>query len=56
MEKLKISFKGETINLCKPTKKFAGGDIWYKWVNNPTMNKHLDKKYRRVKNTKKKNK
>ena len=54
MEKLIISIKGETINLCQPTKKFAGGDIWYKWLNDPAMNKHLDKKYRSYKNTKEK--
>jgi hypothetical protein len=54
MEKLKISIKGETINLCQPTKKFAGGYIWYKWLNDPFMNNHLDKKYRNHKNTKKK--
>ena len=54
MEKLKIAMKGETINLCEPTKKFAGGDIWYKWLNDPAMNKHLNKKYRKHKNTKKK--
>jgi len=54
MQKLKIIVKGETINLCEPTKKFAGGDIWYKWLNDPEMNKHLDKKYRRRDNTKKK--
>lgn len=53
MEKLIISIKGETINLCQPTKKFAGGDIWYKWLNDPFMNNHLDKKYRNHKNTKK---
>ena len=54
MDKLKIVVKGETMNLCKPTKKFAGGDIWYKWLNDLAMIKHLDKKYRRRKNTKKK--
>ena len=30
MHKLKVIIKGETINLCQPTKKFAVGDIWYK--------------------------
>lgn len=54
MDKLKIAIKGETINLCTPTKKFAGGDIWYKWLNDREMNKHLDKKYRTYKNTKEK--
>ena len=54
MNKLKIVIKGETINLCRPTKEFAGGDIWYKWLNNPVINKQLEKKYRNSKNTKKK--
>ncbi len=54
MQKLEIIINGETINLCKPTKKFAAGDIWYKWLNDPLMNQHLDKKYRKGKNTKKK--
>ena len=54
MDKLKIAIMGETINLCTPTKKFAGGDIWYKWLNDRAMNKHLDKKYRTYKNTKEK--
>jgi|TARA_B110000503_G_scaffold140819_1_gene232710 hypothetical protein len=54
MQKLKIIVEGETINLCQPTKEFAGGDIWYKWINNPVINKQLLKKYRKFKNTKKK--
>ena len=54
MQKLKIILKGEVINLCEPTKKFAGGDIWYKWLNNPEINKNLEKEYRKYKNTKKK--
>ena len=54
MQKLKIVVKGETINLCEPTKKFAGGDIWYNWLNDPEINKNLEKKYRKYKNTKKK--
>lgn len=54
MRKLKIIVKGETINLCQPTKKFAEGDIWYKWLNDPAINKNLDKKYRKHKNTNKK--
>tara|TARA_B100000989_G_C19532664_1_gene470992 strand:+ start:4551 stop:5297 length:747 start_codon:yes stop_codon:yes gene_type:complete len=54
MQRLKIIIKGETINLCQPTKKFAGGDIWYDWLNNPAMNLHLEKKYRKSKNTKEK--
>ncbi len=54
MEKLKIVLSGETINLCEPTLKFAGGNVWFKWINNPEMNRHLNKKYRKKKNTKKK--
>ena len=54
MQKLKIVIKGEIINFCEPTKKFAGGDTWYKWLNDPYINKNLDNKYRRTKNTKKK--
>lgn len=54
MKKLKIFAKGETINLCQPTKEFAGGDIWYKWLNNPVINKQLERKYRNSKNTRKK--
>lgn len=54
MTLLKIEVKGENINFCKPTKKFAGGNIWYKWLNDPAMNRHLDKKYLGGKNTKKK--
>lgn len=54
MQKLKIIVEGETINLCQPTKEFADGDIWYKWLNNPAVNKQLEKKYRKFKNTKKK--
>lgn len=53
MQKLKIIVKGETINLCEPTKKFAGGDIWYKWINDTAINKHLSKEYRGQKNTRK---
>ena len=54
MQTLKIILKGETINLCEPTIKFAGGDIWYKWINDPTMNRHINKKFRKNKNTRKK--
>ncbi|MDB4192570.1 hypothetical protein N9599_00130 [Candidatus Pelagibacter sp.] len=54
MHKLKVIIKGETINLCQPTKIFAVGDIWYKWLNNPSMNRHLEKKYRSFRNTKEK--
>lgn len=54
MQKLKIIAEGDTINLCQPTKEFADGDIWYKWLNNPAINKQLEKKYRKFKNTKKK--
>ena len=54
MHKLKIISKGEIINLCQPTMKFAGGDTWYKWLNDPFINKNLDNKYRKIKNTKKK--
>ena len=54
MHKLKIIIKGETINLCQPTKKFAGGEIWYNWLNDPFINNNIDNKYRKIKNTKKK--
>ena len=54
MNKLKIVIKGETINLCRPTKEFAGGDTWYKWLNDPYINRNLDGKYKKIKNTKKK--
>ncbi len=54
MHKLKVIIKGETINLCQPTKKFAGGDIWYNWLNDPAITNNLDKKYSKFKNTKKK--
>ena len=53
MNKLKIVIKGETINLCRPTKEFAGGDTWYKWLNDPYINRNLDGKYKKIKNTKK---
>jgi hypothetical protein len=55
MQKLKIISKGEIINLCQPTKKFAGGDTWYKWLNDPFINNNLDKKYRKIKIQKKTN-
>lgn len=54
MQKLKVLLKGQTINLCKPTSQFAGGDIWYKWLNNPTIIRNLEDTYKRSRNTKKK--
>ena len=52
-EETKNCSKGETINLCEPTKEFAGGDVWYKWLNNPSI-MAFRKKYRKSKNTKEK--
>tara|TARA_B110000503_G_scaffold140821_1_gene232715 strand:- start:18 stop:719 length:702 start_codon:yes stop_codon:yes gene_type:complete len=54
MPKLKILIKGETINLCLPTLKFAKGDVWYKWLNNKIIIKNLSNQYRKLNNTKKK--
>lgn len=54
MSKLKILTKGETINLCLPTLKFAKGDIWYKWLNKPIIIKNLTDHYKKLDNTKKK--
>ena len=54
MPKLKILIKGETINLCLPTLKFARGDVWYKWLNKPIIIKNLKNHYRKLNNTKKK--
>jgi hypothetical protein len=54
MSKLKIIIKGETINLCLPTLKFARGDVWYKWLNKPIIIKNLKNHYRKFSNTKKK--
>jgi len=56
MPKLKILIKGETINLCLPTLKFARGDVWYKWLNKPIIIKNLKNHYRKLNNTKKKQK
>ena len=54
MAKLKILIKGETINLCLPTLKFAKGDVWYKWLNKKIIIKNLHNQYRKLNNTKKK--
>lgn len=54
MPKLKILIKGETINLCLPTLKFAKGDVWYNWLNKPIIIKNLSNQYRKLDNTKKK--
>jgi len=54
MPKLKILIKGETINLCLPTLKFAKGDVWYKWLNKKIIIKNLSNQYRKLNNTKKK--
>ena len=54
MPKLKILIKGETINLCLPTLKFAKGDVWYNWLNKPIIIKNLSNQYRKLNNTKKK--
>ena len=53
MPKLKILTKGETINLCLPTLKFAKGDIWYKWLNKAIIIKNLSDHYKKLDNTKK---
>jgi len=53
VKKLKILIKGQTINLCKPTEAFAGGDIWYEWLNRSIIIRNLEKKYKKFKNTKK---
>ena len=50
-EKLSIILKGETINLCKPTANFARGDIWFKWLNNPSIIKNLSSVYKKLNNT-----
>ncbi len=54
MTKLQILIKGDIINLCKPTLKFAKGDIWFKWLNDPLIVKNLHTKYYKLNNTKKK--
>jgi len=54
MQKLKIFAKGETINLCNPTLKFARGDIWHKWLNKPIIVKNLSNDYKKLNKTKKK--
>lgn len=54
MEKLKILIKGDIVNLCKPTLKFAKGDIWFKWLNNKIIVKNLHKNYKKLDNTRKK--
>ena len=54
MPKLKILIKGEIINLCLPTLKFAKGDIWYNWLNKPIIIKNLSDHYKKLDNTKKK--
>ena len=54
MQKLKVLLKGQIINLCKPTNQFAGGDIWYKWLNQPMIIRNLEERYKKTKNTKKK--
>ena len=56
MTKLKIIMKGEIINLCLPTLEFAKGDVWYKWLNRPIIIKNLSYHYRKLNNTKKKQK
>ena len=52
MSQLKILTKGETVNLCLPTLRFAKGDIWYKWLNKPIMIKNLSSHYENLDNTK----
>ncbi len=54
MSHLKIIIKGETINLCLATLKFARGDVWYKWLNKPNIIKNLSTEYKKLNNTKKK--
>jgi hypothetical protein len=54
MQKLKVLLNGQIINLCRPTNQFAGGDIWYKWLNRPKIIRNLEERYKKSKNTKKK--
>ncbi|MBL4711317.1 MAG: GNAT family N-acetyltransferase [Gammaproteobacteria bacterium] len=42
MQELDIFIKGETIDLCIPTREFAKGSNWYKWFNNPKITKYLE--------------
>lgn len=37
-----IFIPGELVDLAIPTEDFAGGDTWYKWSNNTSMNKYLE--------------
>lgn len=40
--KLDIFIKGENIDLCIPTKKFALNSKWYSWFNDPKITRFLD--------------
>jgi RimJ/RimL family protein N-acetyltransferase len=39
---LEVFIRGEVVDLAIPTEEFAGGNIWYKWLNNRDINKYLE--------------
>lgn len=39
-----IFIKGETINLCIPTDKFALESLWYSWLNDPKITRFIPKR------------
>ena len=39
---LDVFIEGELVDLGIPTEDFAGGDIWYKWFNDKSLNKYLE--------------
>lgn len=54
MKDLKIFIKGETIDLCKPTIKFAKESSWYSWFNKDYIVRYLSHHYKEKNNTPKK--
>jgi RimJ/RimL family protein N-acetyltransferase len=40
--KLDVFIKGETIDLCIPTREFAFNSNWYSWFNNPLTTRFLE--------------
>jgi RimJ/RimL family protein N-acetyltransferase len=39
---LDVFIEGELINLAIPTEEFAAGDVWYRWLNEPAINRYLE--------------
>ena len=39
---LDVFIEGELVDLAIPTLDFAGGNVWYKWFNGPSITKFLE--------------